>query len=79
MTYNLNGIQYSDLAHLVVQTEEATIAVVSLDYDGKDYKGVGDAKRHPTDAHDPEYAHNLALSRAFTELALNLVTGNTDD
>jgi hypothetical protein len=79
MTYNPNGVQYSELNHIVLQTEEAAVAEVTLEYRGRDYKGTGDTKKHPTDEHDPAYAHNLALARALMELALNLINDNTDD
>lgn len=78
MTYNPNGLQYSELNHIVLQTEEAAVAQVTLEYEGKDYKGTGDAKKHPTDPHDPRYAHNLALARALVELAHNLITDSED-
>ena len=79
MTYNPNGVQYSEFDHIVVQTEEVTAAEVNLKFRGRYYKGIGDAKRHPTDEHDPTYAHNLALARALMELAVNLIHENTDD
>lgn len=78
MTYNPNGVQYSELNHIVLQTEEAAVAEVTLEFAGKDYKGVGDAKKHPTDEHDLVYAHNLALARALLELAHNLITDSAD-
>jgi Domain of unknown function (DUF1876) len=79
VTYNPNGVQNSEFDYIVIQTEEVAAAEVNLRYRGRYYKGVGDAKRHPTDAHDAVYAHNLALARALSELAVNLINENADD
>src|SRR5690606_8923316 len=56
----------------IVNEEVAAVEVSGITpegfYDGN-FKGVGWAKRHPTDSPNPERAFYLALSRAFQDLA----------
>lgn len=53
----------------VVVTEEASTVVVDLTVGGETYEGVGWAKRHPKDRHDPVVAELVAWERALLDLA----------
>ncbi len=64
--------EYSELNHTVLQTEEVTVAQVTLYRNSRKLVGLGDAKKHPTDKHDPEYAYDLALARALLDLAVKV-------
>lgn len=56
----------------IVNEEVAAVEVNGVTQDGfydDDRKGVGWAKKHPTDSPNPEIAYNLAMARALQDLA----------
>ena len=56
----------------IINDEVAAVEISGVTIDGffdNDFKGVGWAKKHPTDNPNRDIAYNLALSRALQDLA----------
>ncbi len=60
----------------VLQTPTAAVAHVILHRggtgDSRTFHGLGDSKRHPDDENDPAFGYDLALARAFKDVATKL-------
>ena len=61
----------------LVEDETHTRAVVALELAGKNFQGVGMARRSPNDPNVPEVGEELATSRAFSQLAHELLEAAT--
>lgn len=65
----------------IVNEEVAAVEIHGVTIDGyfnNDLKGVGWAKRHPTDAPNPEISYHLAVSRALQNLAMQYARAAAD-
>lgn len=67
-----NTLAYIDLHVDVQHSSEASVALLTGEFDGEDYTWTGAAKVTPGDKWDKEVGEKLAISRALMKAAVQL-------
>jgi hypothetical protein len=73
ITTPVNSAPFSSVDHVVLQTTEAAVAKVTVKLLGRTVVGMGESKKHPTDDNDAVVGYELALARALSDAALQIV------